>query len=124
MIQGALTRMNSWNPNAVATFTRYVVTGFAVVAAINQLEIAEVVVNTFYIAFVSSIALATGLAFGLGGREVAAQMTQRWYENGKTFADRAKGELSDDESNSKGKRTLRTQKEEELQEEVGTSRKR
>jgi hypothetical protein len=124
MVQGALTRMNAGNPNAIATFTRYVITGFAVIAAINQLEIAEVVVNTFYIAFVSSIALAIGLAFGLGGREVAAQMTQRWYQDGRSFTDRAKQTISNEEQN-RGKRSLATQNlKEEFEEEIGTSRKR
>jgi hypothetical protein len=41
------------------------------------------VVNTLYIGLISS-ALAIALAFGQGGREVAAQITRSCYENGRT----------------------------------------
>jgi hypothetical protein len=125
MVQSALTRMEAGNPNTIATFTRYAVTGFAIVAAISQLEIAEVVVNTFYIAFVSSIALAIGLAFGLGGREVAAQMTQRWYEAGKSVTQKANSNLSENEDIEAESRRLRGRKSTKEEEEdiVGSKRR-
>lgn len=34
------------------------------------------------IGFVGAIALALGLSFGLGGREVAAQIVKNWYQQG------------------------------------------
>jgi hypothetical protein len=51
---------------------------FAVIAALNQLNISPVVVNTLYIGLVAALALALGLAFGLGGRETAARLTEQW----------------------------------------------
>jgi len=51
---------------------------FAVIAAMNQLRISPIVVNTLYIGLVAAISLALGLAFGLGGRETAARLTQQW----------------------------------------------
>ncbi len=54
------------------------VLAFAIVAAINELNVAPIVVNTLYIGLVAAISLALGLAFGLGGRDTAARLTERW----------------------------------------------
>jgi hypothetical protein len=40
---------------------------FAVVIAINQIGIAANLVNTLFIGLVAALAIAFGLAFGLGG---------------------------------------------------------
>jgi hypothetical protein len=52
----------------------------AVFMAVEQLDIAEDIVLVFFIAVVGSAALAAGIAFGLGGKEVAAEITREWYE--------------------------------------------
>jgi len=52
----------------------------AVFMALEQLGIAEDIVLVAFIAVVGAAALATGIAFGLGGREVAAAITRDWYE--------------------------------------------
>jgi hypothetical protein len=90
LVRGSLSEMGVSNPGLFARLTQYAIIGFAVVAALNELGIAENVVNTLLVGLVGAIALALGLAFGLGGREVAAQITQRWYENGRNLADRAR----------------------------------
>lgn len=50
---------------------------FALLAAMNQLGIAGPMVQYLFIGIVSAISLALGLAFGLGGRDVAAQYLER-----------------------------------------------
>jgi hypothetical protein len=62
------------------------VIGFAVLIAINQVGIATDLVNILFIGLVAALALAFGLAFGLGGREVAAQVAQSWYDKSKEAA--------------------------------------
>ncbi len=52
---------------------------FAVVVAVNQVGIAANLINILFLGIVAALALAFGLAFGLGGREVAGQVTQHWY---------------------------------------------
>ena len=42
---------------------------------------------------VGALALAFGLAFGLGGRDVAAQLTQRWYEQSQTAAEKVRSHV-------------------------------
>jgi len=86
LVRGSVSEMGVGNPNLLATLTRYAVIGFAVIAAINQLGIAAVVVNTLFIGLVGAIALAVGLAFGLGGRDVAAKITESWYQSGRNMA--------------------------------------
>ncbi len=78
------------------------IVAFAVIIAINQIGIAANLVNTLFIGVVAAVALAFGLAFGLGGRDVAAQLTQRWYEQSQDAAARVRahteGSVSDTES--------------------------
>jgi hypothetical protein len=52
----------------------------AVFMALEQLQIAQDIVLVFFIAVVGAAALAAGIAFGLGGKDVASEMTRDWYE--------------------------------------------
>lgn len=52
----------------------------AIFMALEQLGIAEDIVLVAFIAVVGAGALATAIAFGLGGRDVAAEITRAWYE--------------------------------------------
>jgi hypothetical protein len=52
----------------------------AVFMALEQLDIAQDIVLVFFIAVVGAGALAAGIAFGLGARDVAAEVTRDWYE--------------------------------------------
>jgi len=53
----------------------------AVFMALEQLDIAQDIVLVFFIAVVGAAALGAGIAFGLGGKEVAAELTREWYNN-------------------------------------------
>lgn len=61
---------------AMSLIVRYSVGIFAFLAAIAQLGIAANLINTFFIGLVALLAIAGGLAFGLGGKEAA----QEWIE--------------------------------------------
>jgi Mechanosensitive ion channel, conserved TM helix len=88
MVRGSLAEMGVGAAGLFAKLTQYAIIGFAIVAAFNQIGIAQTVVNTLLIGLIGSLALAFGLAFGLGGREVAAQITRSWYNKGVDLADR------------------------------------
>ncbi|MEA2622163.1 MAG: hypothetical protein QOH61_1073 [Chloroflexota bacterium] len=64
------------------------VIAFGVVIAVNQVGIASDLVNILFTGVVLAVAIAFGLAFGLGGRNVAEQITQSWYEKSREVADR------------------------------------
>jgi hypothetical protein len=54
----------------------------ALFMALTQLGVAgEIVVSAFTL-ILGAVALAVGLAFGLGNRELAGEITRRWYEAG------------------------------------------
>jgi hypothetical protein len=68
------------NPNFLATLTQYAVLGFAIIAALNQVGIAAMIVNTLLIGLVAALSLAIGLAFGLGGKDSASRVTAQWLQ--------------------------------------------
>jgi len=70
------------SPERIERVVKAVVFVVAVFAALNQLGVAPVIINTLFIGFVTALALALGLAFGLGGRAVAGELTQSWLEQG------------------------------------------
>jgi hypothetical protein len=80
--------MGFTNARLLGQIAEVAIIAFAVVIAINQIGIAATLVNTLFIGLVGAVALAFGLAFGLGGRDVAAQITQQWYESSQATAAR------------------------------------
>src|SRR4051812_36110714 len=66
----------------VATAVPSLVMLIAVFMILNQLKIAPEIVQITYTALLGSVALASALAFGLGGREVAGQMLGDAYRKG------------------------------------------
>ena len=78
VVRGAAAKAGMRNPEMMAKLASGAVMAFAIIAAINQLGISPVVVNTLYIGLVAAISLALGLAFGLGGRDAAGRLTEQW----------------------------------------------
>jgi hypothetical protein len=77
LVRGASAEAGFTNPNMLATVTKVAVWGFTIVVAINQLGIATTLINTVMIGLVGAFTIAFGLAFGLGGRERAAEIIGR-----------------------------------------------
>jgi hypothetical protein len=48
--------------------------GFGVIAAATQIGVATTLIDILFVGIVGALALAFGLAFGLGGRDEAARM--------------------------------------------------
>ena len=83
-------QMGFSNAPLLGRIAEIAIVAFAVIIAINQIGIAANLVNTLFVGLVAALALAFGLAFGLGGREVAAQLTQSWYEQSQSAAARVR----------------------------------
>ena len=81
LVRGATAGAGFSNPDMLATVTKVAVWGFAIVVAVDQLGIATTLINTLLIGIVGALALASGLAFGLGGRDRAAQLIDRMGRN-------------------------------------------
>jgi hypothetical protein len=91
-----------WIPNLIVAaiilliapvVARFVRGAIAVIIAINQIGIAANLVNTLFIGLVAAVSLAFGLAFGLGGRDVAAELTRSWYEQSQQTAAKVKARV-------------------------------
>jgi len=80
-VHAALGDRNLPNGDAIATLAYVTVFGFGVVAAANQLGVGATLVNMLFAGIVAALALAFGLAFGLGGREEAALIWRDWRAN-------------------------------------------
>ena len=79
-IRGATAEAGFANPETLANVVRTTVWAFAIVVAINQLGIATNLITTLFTGFVSALAIALGLAFGLGGRDLASRTLETWYD--------------------------------------------
>jgi hypothetical protein len=81
-------QMGFTNARLLGRIAEVAIVAFAVIIAINQIGIAANLVDILFIGVVAALALAFGLAFGLGGREVAGQLTQDWYSQMQSTAAR------------------------------------
>jgi hypothetical protein len=88
LVRGATAEAGLGSPDLLASIARIGVWAFAIVVAVNQIGIATTLINTLFTATVGALALALGLAFGLGGRETAATMVRNWYEQSQRAAPR------------------------------------
>ncbi|MFA5369047.1 MAG: hypothetical protein WC303_03575 [Candidatus Paceibacterota bacterium] len=62
----------------LGSIVRWSIYIFAILAALLQIGVASAIVNTLVVGFVTMIALAFGLSFGLGGKEIAARLLEEW----------------------------------------------
>ncbi len=76
----------------ISTVVPVVIMSIATFMILNQLKIAPAIVTITYAAILGSAALGLALAFGLGGRDVAARMLQDLYDRGQV----AKGQAAAD----------------------------
>src|ERR687898_939780 len=81
LVRGTTAQAGFTNPDMLAAVTKVAVWGFAIVVAVNQLGIATTLINTLLIGIVGAFSIAFGLAFGLGGRDRAAQMLDTMGRN-------------------------------------------
>jgi hypothetical protein len=66
----------------VAKLAKGAVIVISIFMALQQLGVAEEIVTAAFTLILGAAALAVGLAFGLGNRDLAGEITRRWYEEG------------------------------------------
>lgn len=86
VVRGATLEAGFGNSDLLAGLARTAVWIFAVIIAVNQIGVAATLVDTLFIGVVAAMALAFGLAFGLGGRETAGLIVRDWYARGRAAA--------------------------------------
>lgn len=68
---------NVRNPHILGNVVRWAIIGFAILIALEQLQIAPQLITVLFTAVIGGLALAFALAFGLGGREHANRLLSR-----------------------------------------------
>ena len=102
IVRGAAAEGGLRNPEFLARLASGLIWAFGIVVAVNQIGIATTLINTLFMAVVGALALALGLAFGLGGRDTASQIVRNWYVSSRQNAARletganAAGDMSSD----------------------------
>jgi hypothetical protein len=86
LVDGALKAGNVQASKTLSALTRWSIIIFAVVAALSELQIASDFLHDLFRAVVAMLAIAGGIAFGLGGRDHASRVLNK-VENdlGKKF---------------------------------------
>lgn len=74
IVQATATGLGSTTSLSLAALSRYIIYIFAGLAALAQLGIATQVINILLTGLVAAAAIASGLAFGLGGKESASDL--------------------------------------------------
>lgn len=79
VVRGATAKSGLGNPEVLAKIASIAVWAFTIIIAVNQLGVGVTIVNTLFMATVGAIALAVGLAFGLGSKETAGKIVSEWH---------------------------------------------
>ena len=94
LVRGATATANIGDPSIFAGVARWSIIGFAALVALEQLQIAPALINELFGAMVLAVAIAFGLAFGLGGQEAA----RRWLARGENTVSSAASQISAQQS--------------------------
>ena len=73
LVSGTAKASNISSSNMLGSVTRYAIWIFAIIIALSTLGIAPVFMQTLFTGVIGMLAIAGGLAFGLGGKEAAAR---------------------------------------------------
>jgi len=80
VVKGSTAAAGVMSATLLATIARWSILVIGFIAALSQLGIAKTMVNTIFIGIVAMLALAGGLAFGLGGKDEAALILRKLRE--------------------------------------------
>lgn len=81
-VASAVEASGTHEPDFFKKLTYYAILMFAVLAALNELEIASALIETLFMGLIFGLALAFGLAFGLGGKDAASKYLGRMGKKG------------------------------------------
>jgi hypothetical protein len=73
LVTGSARAAGAHGANLAGTVAKWAIWVFAIIAALEQLDIATAFIQTLFTGIVIALSLAFGLSFGLGGKEAAAR---------------------------------------------------
>ena len=79
LVRGALASVDHEVSKPLGRLARGVVILVAFFAAVDQLQIAQGLISTFFQGLTYTIVLAVGLSVGLGGKDLVSKILDEWY---------------------------------------------
>src|SRR3989338_3123954 len=76
LIRHSVKSIGATSANTLAALTKWLIIFFTILVVLNQLGVAQDLVRILFTGIVVMIALAGGLAFGLGGKEIAREILE------------------------------------------------
>ena len=76
LIRHSVKSIGATSANTLAALTKWLIIFFTILVVLNQLGVAQDLVRILFTGIVVMIALAGGLAFGLGGKDIAREMLE------------------------------------------------
>lgn len=76
LVRHSVKTMGAASASGLAVFTKWTINFFTVLIVLNQLGVAQDLVRILFTGIVIMLALAGGLAFGLGGKDVAKELLE------------------------------------------------
>ncbi|MEK9177268.1 MAG: hypothetical protein AAB923_03145 [Patescibacteria group bacterium] len=77
IVSGSAKAAGVHGANLAGSIAKWAIWIFAILAALDQLQVASAFVQTLFTGVIVAVSLAFGLAFGLGGQEAAARYIER-----------------------------------------------
>ncbi len=74
LVRHSVQAIGATSSTTLAVFTKWLVIFFTALVVLNQLGVAQDLIRILFTGIVAMLALAGGLAFGLGGRDMAADI--------------------------------------------------
>lgn len=81
LVKGSLGGVDIKLSRLLGKFVSYLVFVFTLLATASQLGIAKSLIDTIFIGFIGMLALAFGLALGLGSKDLVKQILEESYKN-------------------------------------------
>lgn len=76
LVKHSVKTIGTTSANTLSVFTKWVIVFFTVLVVLNQLGVAQDLVRILFTGIVVMLALAGGLAFGLGGKDIARDILE------------------------------------------------
>ena len=79
LVKGTVSQVEVKTSRLLSKIASYLVVVVAILAAVNELGIAQSLINTLFTGLVATLTLGIGLALGLGGKDVVSKVLLDWY---------------------------------------------